>query len=350
MRIGSALALCLVGSWYTPTAAGPAPAPASTQPYVIRGEVRFTPLVDEDKLPESYRLTPATFAYRMRRIAGDQKIDIHDVQFPSPVESPHPQNNTVHAEYFVPKGGGRRPGVVVLHILDGRFIVARMVSRFLAERGAAVLFVKMAYYGPRRPKAITRWPFGSAAFLERAWRQSVLDIRYARAWLASRPEVDPERTAITGISLGGIVAALAGAIETRFQRVALVLAGGDLATIVYESPETRRFRDQWVAAGGTKEKLTELVRNVDPLTHADRLKGRDVLMINGSQDRVIPTPCTVRLWKAAGKPPIMWLKAGHVGLFAYVLPMLDTLARHVADWETITQATIATQPGLEPMP
>ena len=60
--------------------------------------------------------------------------------FPSPVVTPHANNNTVHCEYFRPLAAGKHPGVIVLHILGGDFDLARLFCRSLAHRGTAALF------------------------------------------------------------------------------------------------------------------------------------------------------------------------------------------------------------------
>ena len=49
-------------------------------------------------------------------------------------------------------------------------------------------------------------------------RQGICDIRRAAAWLAGRPEVDPAKLGVTGISLGGITSALASAVDPAINR------------------------------------------------------------------------------------------------------------------------------------
>ena len=61
-------------------------------------------------------------------------------------------------------------------------------------------------------------------------RQAVCDVRRAAVWLAARPDVDPERLGVSGISLGGIVSALAAAVDPAIREGAFLLAGGDLST------------------------------------------------------------------------------------------------------------------------
>ena len=81
-----------------------------------------------------------------------RRYTVSKLRFPSLIETPDPENNTVHAEYFAPVGfGPGRPGVIVLHILGADFPLSRYMAARMADRGIAALFVKLPYYGERRP-------------------------------------------------------------------------------------------------------------------------------------------------------------------------------------------------------
>jgi cephalosporin-C deacetylase-like acetyl esterase len=151
-------------------------------------------------------------------------------------------------------------------------------------------------------------------------RQGVCDVRRAVAWLASRPEVDPNRLGVTGVSLGGIVASVAAAIDPALSRAAFVLAGGDLARILWEMPEGAKYHEAWVRSGRTFADLQAMTAPFDPLTYAHRLTGKRLLMIAGNVDEVIPPASTRALWTAAGKPPITWYDCGHYSALGYLLP------------------------------
>src|SRR6202011_2079714 len=105
--------------------------------------------------------------------------------------------------------------------------------------------------------------------------------------------------------------ALAAALDPTLNRDALLLAGGDLSEILWSMPEGARYRKLWVDSGRTKEDLRILVTPLDPLTYADRLKGKRLMMIAGNIDEVIPPASARALWIAAGKPPITWYDCGH---------------------------------------
>ena len=155
-------------------------------------------------------------------------------------------------------------------------------------------------------------------------RQGVCDIRRASAWLASRPEVDPGKLGVTGISLGGITSALAAAVDPAINRGVFLLAGGGLDEILWEmdEPEARQYRKQWLASGRTREDLKAITRPLDPLTYADRLAGKKILMMAGNVDEVVPPASARALWEASGRPPIRWFDCGHYSAVGYLLPAI----------------------------
>jgi dienelactone hydrolase len=211
--------------------------------------------------------------------------------------------------------------VVALPLPGSDFPLSRYLAARLAERGVAALFVKLPYYGERRPAGGTQRFLSTD--LERsvlAMRQGVCDVRRAAAWLASRPEVDRDRIGVTGISLGGIVAAVAAEVDPSIQSAALLLAGGRLADILWTMPEAARYRAQWIEAGRTKEDLETITAPFDPLTYAQGLIGKRVMMIAGNVDEVIPPASAHALWDAAGRPPIRWFDCGHYSAVGFLLP------------------------------
>src|SRR5260370_33787282 len=81
-----------------------------------KGSVRFVPRDDQKNIPVRYRLDKHTFDFELskRLDLPNSDIDVHHLQFPSPLETDTLENNTVHGENYRPRGDGRFPGVVVL--------------------------------------------------------------------------------------------------------------------------------------------------------------------------------------------------------------------------------------------
>lgn len=314
---------------------GAFPATAAEPARQRTGEVRYQPPMSEDGVPAQFRL-PAhvfRFAEEVRSLPRD-KVYTSRITFPSPVVTEHENNNTVHCEYYRPANvaaGEKLPGVVVLHILGGDFPLSRVFCGALAQRRCAALFIKMPYYGPRRQPGVGRRmispdPEETIAGM----RQAILDIRRGRAWLEAQEEIDEAQLGVFGISLGGITAALAGMAEPRFAKICPMLAGGDVAQVAWESPELARVRREWAKKGQSREEIQKLLKQIDPVTYAANLNGREVLMLNASRDEIIPRSCTDSLWEAFGRPRIVWYDAGHISALRYLPEGLHEVSQFFA--------------------
>ncbi len=326
-------AICLIGLLAVGFSA--ASGRAADQAATRHGEVQFEPNAQEQTaVPEPFRLERGTFKYEAKRqptVSDD--IEHWDITFPSPVKTASEANNTVHCEYYRPAAAGHYPACVVLHILGGDFPLSRLFASAMAHRGVAALFVIMPYYGPRRdPESKVRMVSTDPEQTVEGMKQAIKDIRYAAAWLAAQPEVDSNQLGVFGISLGGITASLAAEAEPRFQKVCPVLAGGGVGKILWESnePHMVQVREKWLAAGGTRESLLDLMKTIDPANYGDRMRGRKILMLNADHDEVIPNACTEALWQAFGRPKIEWYHAGHYSAVWYLPIAIVTVTEFFA--------------------
>ncbi|MFQ5731573.1 MAG: alpha/beta hydrolase family protein [Planctomycetaceae bacterium] len=294
-----------------------------------RGIVKFRNTAGAKTIPPRFRLKDHRFSFQASYIRSSGPVSVFRVRFPSPVTTPLKDNNTVHAEYFQPQGKGPFPAVVVLHILGGAFPLSEMVANGLARRRIAALFVKLPYYGERRGTSPRRFLHFEPDVTQRNFTQAVLDIRRAAAWLANRPEVDEKQLGITGISLGGIMTALAAPAEPRFRKVAIYLGGGDLGVMVWnhQNRAATAFRKSWLARGETRASFLKKVRPVDPATYGHLLKDRRVLMVAAKDDTIVPPESTRALWESIGKKPrLVWLEAGHISAALYLYGEMERLA------------------------
>jgi dienelactone hydrolase len=296
---------------------------------VEKGDFCFRPLDGQADVPARYRLQERSFSYEM-----DRKLDlpalgvtVYRLRFPSPVTSPDKENNTVHAEYYRPKGTGPFPAAIVLDITAGNQMLSRHISAYLADNGVAALFVQMAYYGPRRPPGSRKRLLSpNVPRTIAAVTQTVLDLRVAAAWLASRPEIDPARLGITGTSLGSFVSALAGQMEPRLGRVCVLLGGGGFVEGYADHPLASPWLKLLGAVGASKEVMKKTIAPIDPITCAANLKNRKLLILAASKDEVVPPRMARMLWEASGRQAILWYEAGH---YTALLHIPDALARIV---------------------
>ncbi len=140
-------------------------------------------------------------------------------------------------------------------------------------------------------RAVDRSAFGNPLALAGSWRAAQRETSLALGYLGARPEVDRERLAIVGFSMGSFLGVLVAASEKRVRALVLA-AGGDL-------PDGTPF--------------ARVVRTLaDPLRAVRRLDGRPLLMAHGRRDTTVSPAQAQRLFDAALEPKeLRWYDAGH---------------------------------------
>jgi dienelactone hydrolase len=307
----------------------PALAAGANRPQSVEtGTFAFSPIDDQKDTPKRYRLAAGEYRYEIEKTRDLPAIgvSISHLTFPSPVKTAIAENNTVHAEYYRPTGKGPFPAVIVLDITAGNQMLSRHLATHFAANGIAGLFVQMAHYGPRRPAGSkVRLMSPDLAQTTAGVTQTVLDLRVAAAWLASRREIDPKQLGIMGTSLGSFLAALTGEMEPRLGRVAVLLGGGGFVDGYTDHPVARPYRRVYETFGGSLDGLKKKFAPIDPLTCAENLKKRDLLILAASRDDVVPPAMAKMLWEASGKQRIVWYDATHLSAAYHIADAMERL-------------------------
>lgn len=280
-------------------------------------EPLFPGTASPSELLEFYAYPGRPTSFSARVIETADRYLLYMVTWQSSVWTPYHADNRVTAYYYQPRHSGKVPAVVVLHSYGTRTAgVERDLSAYLAGRGIACILPYLPYHGPRTPADYVSGKLfitGDVAHTLQSVRQAIVDIRGAADWLQSRPEVDPERIGIVGVSLGGILVNLAMGVDERFASGVAVLGGGEVADIIWKSVILGSVRRELEGRGITLQELRRRLRVIEPLTYAQFNRPRQVLMINGRYDIVVPPFATRAMWRALGEPPIIWLDIGHYG-------------------------------------
>jgi dienelactone hydrolase len=238
------------------------------------------------------------------------------------VEFPGADGETRVAHWQLPPGTGPHPTVVVFPIRAGNHVVSEALAKALVNRGYAAIWIekRRSLFGDDDHRA----PGDFAAFAADL-SDFVLDARRLIGWLATRPEVDPERIATAGVSLGGILAATTLAQEPRAHAGFFVMAGGGLPEILRDSQDgdVVEFRAKGIAAkafvdpGDLARRARAYTDPMDPLTWAHRIEPEQVLLISARYDQVIAPERTLALWQALGRPRWLTVPTGHYQLVPY---------------------------------
>lgn len=238
------------------------------------------------------------------------------------IEFPGADGETRVAHWQRPEGDGPHPTVLVFPIRAGSHVVAEALAKSLGNRGYATVWMerRRSLFGADDDRA----PTDLAAFAADL-ESFVHDARRLVGWLAEQPEVDADRLATAGVSLGGILAATTLALEPRLRAGFFVMAGGGLPEILEQSQDgdVVRFRERGIASGAFADagelarKARPFTEPVDPLTWADRVDPDRVLIVSAHFDRVIAEERTRALWEAMGHPRWLVVPTGHYQLLPY---------------------------------
>jgi fermentation-respiration switch protein FrsA (DUF1100 family) len=204
--------------------------------------------------------------------------------------------------WFVPAPEGTErpwPAVVLVHGYGGYKEQMAGYARMLRAGGFATLMFDMEGSGTRRGKPV------SLGFRER-W-QLMGAVRFLRA----RPDVDPDRIGVLGVSMGAATALLAAA-EDPFIK-AIVSDSGYANVVEMVAPGLKAFLGlppfpfAPLIVHWAETILGVKARDIVPERAAAALGDRPLLVIHGVDDALVAPDSAHRLYAAASGPKELWL-------------------------------------------
>jgi hypothetical protein len=266
----------------------PRPGPADAQARAWVDEImQDSPAFFAAPPTADYEFEDAGAARRERGEAGT-------LRFPSALETPHRENNTVVARWFpaageastgVRKGRGR--AVVVLPQWNSDAGGHIGLSRLLARFGVSALRLSLPYHDARMPPELSRADYIVSSNVMRTLqvcRQAVLDTRRAIGWLHG---LGFERIGILGTSLGSCLSLLTSAHEPRIRAQALNHVSPWFADVVWRGLSTRHVREG-LEGHIDLDQLRELWRPISPWVHLDRVRDKRTLLVYAKYDLTFP--------------------------------------------------------------
>jgi dienelactone hydrolase len=167
------------------------------------------------------------------------------LKFTSAVETPYPQNNTVHARYFTANPRLKRgpKAVVVLPHFNASPQQHVALCAGIAKLGISAVRLSLPYHDRRMPPELTRADYSVSSNIARtidATRQAVIDTRSCFDWLEQRGYTD---LGIVGTSLGSCYAFLATAHDERIRVNVFNHCSTYFADVVWTGLSTRHIRE-----------------------------------------------------------------------------------------------------------
>lgn len=239
------------------------------------------------------------------------------VTFPSPVTTPYAVNNTVTGFLFLPDTPGPHPVMLVEH----EWLPTTLATEFeqsasLAKAGITAFLIIQPYSYNRRPLPRIEGVellSGDVPQMVGALRQAVLDARRAFDWLEKRPDIDPTRMGVSGISLGGVLAPLIAGVDRRARTLVTIVGGVDVSDVVFDSFITSGLHPALLYHGVTFDSLKRDMAPVEPANWLHGFDPNNALLFNGRYDIFISPKQAHHLAEALGGARIVWTPTGHYG-------------------------------------
>jgi dienelactone hydrolase len=198
--------------------------------------------------------------------------------------------STYFAWIGVPPGAQKVPGMVLVH--GGGGTAFADWAKLWVERGYAAIAMDLCGAVPRKAGGKGPWerhasggPPGWGGFdqIDQPERdqwtwQAVAGVVLGHTLLRSLPEVDPERTGVTGISWGGYLTCISASVDARFKFAAPVYGCGFLG-------EDSTWLDTFAKMG--PEKAGKWLKLWDPSMYLERAS-MPFLWLNGTNDFAYP--------------------------------------------------------------
>jgi fermentation-respiration switch protein FrsA (DUF1100 family) len=141
-----------------------------------------------------------------------------------------------------------------------------------------------------------------------------LDLISVLNYAAKRPEVDPQRIGVLGISMGGATGILAAAQDPRIKAIVDDCGFSDAPGVIAASFEhfihLPAFPFAPITVWIASERANVDVASVRPMDVIGRISPRPLLIIHGLADYVVPVDNSQRNFNSAHQPKELWLVPG----------------------------------------
>ncbi|MFM8893456.1 MAG: neutral/alkaline non-lysosomal ceramidase N-terminal domain-containing protein, partial [Planctomycetia bacterium] len=274
------------------------------------------------------------------------------VRFPSPCDGGAECNRDVWMEWYRARDAAgdvtAGPACVVVHESGSDMVVGRLVARGLSAYGIHAFMVQLPFYGARRPPGGR--PGGEVVLP--AVRQAVADVRRARDAVAVLPLVDAARIGLEGTSLGGFITATAAGLDRGYDKVFIVLAGGDLAGVLENGKrDAEKVRRKLAEAGVGEAEVRASLHAIEPTRLAHRYRADRTWIYSAKYDDVVPPAHARLLAEAAGLPAdhLLQMEANHYSGIIYLPMLLARIAGEIHGTRPARPAAAApVEPAAEP--
>ena len=301
-------------------------------PYVDAGDVQGRQSF-EAAPAFTYEKTGVPFTNHVEGTGATSMYELRLLEIPSVGENSQ-KDNFITAKYYRSTLPGSHPLVIVLPIWGTYTYPPRKFTSSFQRRSNGAVHVLHV----QGDNFLANWPGIIAAtdeseFLE-LWseaadrqRITVVDTRRLIDWAEQRPEIDGDRVALIGFSLGAFVAGTIATQEPRLAATVTVMGGSHLNSVAAYCDGKRATSVQATAEGfgWNREELAAqlepIISVVDAANYPNRVDPRSILIIEANRDKCIPEKSREDFWLALGKPERISMNYDHAPAFYSMTPL-----------------------------
>lgn len=235
------------------------------------------------------------------------------LRFPSAIETPYIENNTVWGRFFEAE---KNLAVVVLPQWNANWDSQVTLCRVFQRAGISSLRLSLPYHDHRRPAHLQRAEYLVSPNIGRtitAVRQAVLDSRRAADWLFAQGY---RCVGIVGTSVGSCIGFLTFTHDDRFSTGVFIHVSSFFADVVWTGLSTKHVRHSLEDAIDL-QRLRFLWSAISPYPFIKRLRGtkRKLLMLSGRYDLSFIPELSQQAFdefrRCGISCEIVWLPCGH---------------------------------------
>ncbi len=221
---------------------------------------------------------------------------------------------TARFRFYMPPQHPSRVVVAVATRFEEGYRMREAMAVQLAAHGIGCLLLESPFMGSRRPAyqpSVMLCTFSDFVLMGAS---AIEEARSVIQWLQQR---DFPGICITGLSLGGFLAAVAGALAAPSVAIVTFLAPHD-GNVVYLDGLSRKLCDwtQMQKTCGTAAPVTEKFRAVFEAISLERLPepagGRRVIAVAALHDRIVPPSSYRQMGRLWPRCEMRWIRGGHV--------------------------------------
>jgi len=252
---------------------------------------------------------------------------VREIAFSSPIQTRWPENNICYGYHLQLGDGKSHPAFLILHGWGRKSLEVELwrVGLNLARHGIESLFLVMPFHLRRTPHGSWSGELmisGDVVRTAECFQQTVVEVCAILPWLGRfSPAVG-----FLGMSLGGIIGHLAMTVEP-FRVGVTMLASGNSAGVTWEGRMTTYVKADIERAGIDRSQLERIWAVTNPTLLARHNKVKNLLMMGGKYDEIVPPKFTLELWEALGRPALRWYPCAHYTSFFFLRSMVNEAAR-----------------------